>query len=150
MKLLTLFAALCLTISHTVAATPSLTHEIKVTPEIKKAFPGSDAIEVCQITGTSSQFEVGGTYRVTGVCRQQSLKHAALYLGNTSAKSNAITAADGSSLSLPLSNSPAEFDITFTILQPGVLHVTIYDNDSRNKTDNTHAGIYLGDVISSR
>ena len=47
----------------------------------------------------------------------------------------------------PLSDTPTEFDVTFTVLRPGILHVTIYDSDNHDKGDNAYAGIYLGDVV---
>ena len=135
-------------INRAAADTPPLQHKLNVTPEIKKAFHGSDSIEIRQITGTSPKFQVGGTYRVTGVCRQQSLKHATLYIGNTAeAGPDAITAMTGSSLFKPLSDTHTEFDVTFTVLRPGILHVTIYDIDNHDKNDNSYAGIYLGDVV---
>ena len=43
-----------------------------------------------------------------------------------------------------------EFDITFTLLRPGLLHATIYDLDNNDKNDNAYAGIYLGDVVFRR
>ena len=130
------------------ADAPSLPHKLSVTPEIKRAFHGSDSIEIRQITGTAPKFQVGETYRVTGVCHQQSLKHATLYLGNTAeAGRDAIRAQPGASLFKALSNADTEFDITFTVLRPGILHVTIYDNDNHDKNDNAYAGLYLGDVV---
>jgi len=137
-----------LVIPRATADTPSLEHKLHVTPEIKKAFQGSDFIEIRQITGTAPRFQVGGTYRVTGLCRQQGLKHATLYIGNTAeAGPDAITATTGSSLFQPLSDTPTEFDVTFTVLRPGILHVTIYNTDNHDQKDNAYAGIYLGDVV---
>src|SRR5689334_8990317 len=102
------------------AAEPILPHKLSINPEIKKAFTGSDSIEIQRVTGTSANFQVGGTYRVTGVCHQRSLPHATLYLGNTAeAGPKAITAAVGSSLFLPLAGDRTAFDITFTVLRPG-------------------------------
>ena len=43
-----------------------LSQKLTVTPEIKRAFQGSDAIEVAEITGTVTNFQVGGIYRVIG------------------------------------------------------------------------------------
>jgi len=63
---------------------------------------------------------------------------------------DAIVANAGSSLSKPLPNGTTEFDITFTLLRPGLLHVTIYDLDNHDKNDNAYAGIYLGDVVFRR
>jgi hypothetical protein len=125
-----------------------LDHRINVTPEIKKAFHGSDAIEIKEITGTSDKFQVGGRYRVTGVCRQTTLKNARLYLGNTAERGgDAIRPVQGSSLSVPLKENNTEFDITFTLLRPGILHLTVYDMNDGNKLDNAFSGIYLGDVV---
>src|SRR3954470_10943615 len=85
------------------ADTPSLGYELKVTAEMKKAFQGSDSIEIQKITGTSAKFQVGDTYRVIGICHQQSLKHATLYVGNTAEPGpEAIIATTGSSLSKSL------------------------------------------------
>jgi hypothetical protein len=129
-------------------APEGLSHKINVTPEIKKAFHGSDAIEIKEITGTSDKFQVGGSYRVTGVCRQATLKNAQLYLGNTAERGgDAIRPAGGSSLSIPLKDEKTEFDITFTLLRAGIVHLTVYDMDSANKTDNAFSGIYLGEVL---
>ena len=55
-------------------------------------------------------------------------------------------AAVGSSLSQPLLDGSTEFDITFTLFRPGLLHVTVYDLDNHDKNDNAYAGLYLGDV----
>jgi hypothetical protein len=137
--LLSLFAA---------DAPGGLSHRLNVTPEIKKAFHGSDAIQITGITGTSDKFQVGGRYRVTGVCRQATLKNAQLYLGNTAERgSDAIRPVQGSSLSVPLKENNTEFDITFTLLRPGILHLTVYDMNDGNKLDNAFSGIYLGDVV---
>ena len=123
-------------------------HTLSVTPKIKKAFHSGDSIEIRSITGTAPKFQTGGTYRVVGACSQQTLTNATLYLGNTAeAGSEAIVASAGSSLLKPLTNGTAEFDITFTLLRPGLLHVTIYDMDNHDKNDNAYAGIYLGDVV---
>ena len=124
---------------------------LRVTPEIKRAFQSDDSIKIRSITGTAPQFQTGGTYRVVGTCTQQTLKNATLYLGNTAkAGPEALVASAGSSLFRPLPNGTTEFDITFTLLRPGVLHVTIYDLDNHNKDDNAYAGIYLGDVVNRR
>lgn len=144
-------AAALLTLGHIQSAkaeTPSLPHKLIVTPEIKKAFEGSDSIQVREITGTASKFEVGGTYRVVGVCRQEAYQTAMLYIGNTAESgSAAIVAKDGSSLFKTCANGLTEFDVTFTLLRPGILHATIYDTNKTNSRDNAYAGIYLGDVV---
>ncbi|HZR18349.1 MAG TPA: hypothetical protein VFE51_13735 [Verrucomicrobiae bacterium] len=86
-----------------------------------------------------------------GTCYQQTLKNATLYLGNTAeAGSDAIVAAAGSSLSKTLRDGRTEFDITFTLLRPGLLHITMYDLDNHDKNDNAYAGLYLGDVVFRR
>ena len=126
-------------------------YTLRVTPEIKRAFHPDDCIKFRSITGTAPRFQTGGTYRVVGTCTQQSLKNATLYLGNTAeAGPEAIVASAGSSLFRPLPNGTTEFDITFTLLRPGLLHVTIYDLDNHDKNDNAYAGIYLGDVVNRR
>src|SRR5262252_3993373 len=128
-----------------------LQYTLRVTPEIKRAFRSDDSVKIRSITGTAPKFQTGGTYRVVGTCTQQTLKNATLYLGNTSeAGPDAIVASAGSSLFRPLPNGTTEFDITFTLLRPGLLHVTIYDLDNHNKNDNAYAGIYLGDVVNGR
>ena len=127
---------------------PALPYKLAVTPEIKKAFANGDGIEIRAITGTASHFQVGGTYRVTGVCRQQSLAHATLYVGNTAEPgSAAIAPVAGSSLDTALPRGSTEFDCTFQLLRPGVLHATVYDLDNHDKNDNAYAGVYLGKVL---
>ena len=129
---------------------PVLAHRLSVTPDIKKAFCGHDAIEIKAITGTATNFQVGGTYRITGTCRQETLQHAMLYVGNTAAPGDAaIVAVTGSALSKSLPTGSTEFDCTFVLLRPGTLHVTVYDADSPNKRDNASGGISLGDVTST-
>ena len=129
----------------------ALQYTLRVTPEIKRAFHSDDSIKIRSITGTAPKFRTGGTYRVVSTCTQQTLKNATLYLGNTAeAGPDAIVASAGSSLFRPLPNGTTEFDITFTLLRPGLLHVTIYDLDNHNKDDNAYAGIYLGDVVNRR
>lgn len=131
------------------AETPDLPIKIAVTPEIKKAFEGSDVIEIREVSGTAAKFQVGGTYRIVGVCRQQTFKSAMLYIGNTAEPgAAAITALDGSSLSKTCGPGMTEFDVTFTLLRPGLLHATVYDMNRVH--DNAYAGVYLGDVVFSR
>jgi hypothetical protein len=147
----TLLTALVMGTAHAAPETPALPHTLTVTPEIKKAFRADDSIEVGSVTGTAARFQIGGTYRVVGICRQQTLKNATLYLGNTAEPgSDAITANEGSSLCKPLANGTTTFDITFTVLRPGLLHLTIYDVNSDNKINNAQAGIYLGDAVFQR
>jgi hypothetical protein len=131
--------------------TPSLSYTLTVRPEIKRAFHGNDSIEIRSITGTAPKFQTGGTYRVVGTCRQETLKNATLCLGNTAKPgSQSIMASTSSALSKLLPNGTTEFDFTFTVLRPGLLHVTIYDMDNHDKNDNAYAGIYLGDVVFRR
>ena len=128
-----------------------LQYTLRVTPEIKRAFHSDDSIKIRSITGTAPRFQTGGTYRVVGTCTKQTLKNATLYLGNTAEEGpDAIVASAGSSLFKPLPNGTNEFDITFTVLRPGLLHVTIYDMDNHDKNDNAYAGIYLGNVVLRR
>jgi len=142
----------CLHTSRAAAQQDSqLQYTLRVTPEIKRAFHSDDSIKIRSITGTAPKFQTGATYRVVGTCTQQTLKNATLYLGNTAeAGPDAIVASAGSSLFRPLPNRTTEFDITFTLLRAGLLHVTIYDLDNHNKNDNAYAGIYLGDVVNRR
>ena len=127
---------------------PTLSHKIAVIPEIKLAFQAGDAIELQEVTGTTSSFQVGGTYRIKGTCRQRSLKNAILYLGNTAEPSaDTIIPAVGSSLYTTLPNGSTAFDCTFTLLRPGTLHATIYDADGRAQRNTAHEDVYLGDVV---
>jgi hypothetical protein len=149
--IMALLTALLVSIAPAAPDAPALPYTLTVTPEIKKAFQSDDAIEIRQVTGTASKFQTGGTYRVTGICRQQTLQHAALYLGNTAEPGpDAISPVSGSSLFKPLPNGTTEFDITFTVLRPGLLHLTIYNLDDHSQNDNSAAGIYLGDVVFKR
>jgi hypothetical protein len=146
-----LLTALVVSIAQAAPETPELSHTLSIRPEIKRAFHANDTIEIRSITGTAPKFQTGGTYRVVGTCRQETLKHATLYLGNTAEQgSHAIVASKGSALSKPLPNGTTEFDITFTVLRPGLLHLTIYDMDNHDRNDNAYAGIYLGDVVFRR
>jgi len=143
--------ALVVSIAQATPDSPPLQHRITVIPEIKRAFHSGDKIKIRSVTGTAPKFQTGGTYRVVGTCRQQTLKNATLYLGNTAETGpDAIAASAGSSLSKPLPHGTTKFDITFTLLRPGLLHVTIYDLDNHDKNDNAYAGIYLGDVVFRR
>ena len=127
--------------------TPALPYKLSVTPEIERAFANGEGIEIRAITGTASHFQTGETYHVTGVCRQQTLAHATLYVGNTAEPgSAAIVPAAGSSLYTALPKGSTEFDCTFRLLRPGVLHATIYDLDHHDKDDNAYAGVDLGKV----
>jgi len=146
-----LVAAFAVSIVQAASETTALQHKLTVTPEIKKAFHAEDSIKIKSVTGTAPKFQTGGTYRIIGTCYQQTLKNATLYLGNTAeAGSDAIVAAVGSSLSNPLRDGSTEFDITFTLLRPGLLPVTIYDLDNHDKNDIAYAGLYLGDVVFRR
>ena len=146
-----LLAVLMVGFAQAAPEAPALRCPVAVTPEIKKAFAGHDAIEVKGITGTAANFQVGGTHRITGVCRQETLAHAMLAIGNTAEiGAAAIVPAAGSSLSKDLPPGFTAFDCTFTLLRPGILHATVYDMDSLSKRDNTVEGIYLGDVVFKR
>src|SRR5262249_25123333 len=143
-----LAAALAVSIAQAASETTALKHKLTVTPEIKKAFHSDDSIKIKSVTGTAPKFQTGGTYPIVGTCYQRTLKTAPLYLGNTAETgSDAIVAAAGSSLSKALRDGNTEFDITFTLLRPGLLHVTIYDLDNHDRYDNAYAGLYLGDVV---
>jgi len=146
-----LVAAVAVSIAQAAPETTALQHKLTVTPEIKKACRSDDSIQIKSVTGTASKFQTGGTYRVVGTCSQRTLKNAILYLGNTAEPGpDAIVAAAGCSLSQPLRDGTTEFDITFTLLRPGLLHVTVYDLDNHDKNDNAYAGLYLGDVVLQR
>ena len=146
-----LLTALAVSIAQAAPESHALSHTLSVRPEIKRAFHANDSIKISSITGTAPKFQTGGTYRVVGTCRQETLKNATLCLGNTAEPgSPAIVASTGSALSKPLPNGTTKFDITFTVLRPGLLHVTIYDMDNHDKNDNAYAGIYLGDVALRR
>ena len=147
-----LLAALALAGVHPATAeTPYLPYTLSITPELKKAFRDTDSIEVRAIIGTAPRFEVGGTYRIVGVCRQRTVRDGLLYVGNTAAPgSMAIVPLAGSSLYKPCPNGLTDFDTTFTLLRPGVLHVTIYDQENKNQQDNAYAGLSLGEVTASR
>ena len=76
------------------------------------------------------------------------LPRAALYIGNTAeAGPESITATAGSSLYKELANGSTEFDCTFRLLRPGILHVTVYNLENPDRSDNAYAGIILGDAI---
>jgi hypothetical protein len=128
---------------------PVLPYRVFVRPEIKKAFLGNDTIQILQITGTKPTFQEGETYRVIGTCRQASLQHATLYVGNTAEPGPAaIAPLAGSSLVTNLVNLSTNFDVTFIVPRTGMLHVTIYDADNHDPKDNSYAGLYLGAVAS--
>src|SRR6267154_2220534 len=98
-----LVAAFAVSIVQAAPETTALQRKLTVTPEIKRAFHSDDSIKIKSVTGTAPRFQTGGTYRIIGTCYQQTLKNATLYLGNTAeAGSDAIVAAEGSSLSKPL------------------------------------------------
>jgi len=146
-----LIIAVTVGITQAASETPALQHKLAVTPEIKRAFHADDSIKIKSVTGTVSKFQNGGTYRVVGTCYQRTLKNATLYLGNTAEPgSDAIVAGAGSSLSKPLRDGRNKFNITFTLLRPGLLHLTVYDLDNHDKNDNAYAGLYLGDVVLQR
>jgi beta-lactamase regulating signal transducer with metallopeptidase domain len=123
------------------------TSPVAVTLAPQGTFKDNDGIEIRETTGTSSTFRVGGTYRVRGVCRQSSLEHATLLLGNTAAgEGEAVKPVGGTALSRDIPKGHTEFEFTFTPTRPGKLHITIYEMDNHNPTDNAYAGIYLGEV----
>ena len=143
-----LLAVLLASVAQAAPESSALPCKLAVTTEIKKAFPSSDAIEIREITGTTTHFQVGGTYRVVGVCRQHTLKDATLYIGSTAEPgSEAIVPLPGSSLSKALPDGSTEFDCTFKLLRPGILHVTVYNTDNHDPDNNAYAGVYLGDVV---
>lgn len=122
---------------------------IPVVPQSKKPFANGDGIEIQEVSGSSATFRVGGTYHVRGVCQQNTIPNASLYLGITTegdGEGDAVKPAPGTSLSKTVSKGRTEFDFTFTPLRPGKLHVTLYDVDNDNPKDNAAEGLYLGDV----
>ena len=126
----------------------ALPHKLTVTPEIKLAFQAGDAIELQEVTGTAPSFQVGGTYRIKGTCRQHTFQHALLYVGNTAGPgAGAIIPVSGSSLYQTLPDGSTAFDCTFTLLRPGILHATVYDADNHDRHNNAYEGICLGDVV---
>ena len=129
-------------------ATPAATTDrVAITLSPKKPFQGGDGIEIREVTGSAATFQVGGTYRVRGVCRQATIRNAALYLGITAEGSgDALKPAPGTSLSKPVAKGATEFDFTFVPLRPGKVHVTLYDLDNYDPKDNSNAGLYLGEV----
>lgn len=149
---LPLCGVVCVTLlmSGAARAEPSALHyAVPVTQEVGKAFTPGDAVEIFSVTGTTNTFQVGGTYRVVGLCRLHAAKNAMLYLGNTTTgRAEAIRPADDSSLSKPLTALATQFDITFTVLQPGQLHVSLYDMDNHDPHDNSIGGIILGQVAA--
>jgi len=130
------------------AAAPSAAEVVPIKPAVRNAFKEGDSIEISAITGSSSTFRVGGTYRVQGICRQNTVRNASLYLGNTAEGSaDAIQPAAGTSLFIPApKGSTEEFVFTITLLRPGRLHVTLYDLDNHDPKDNAYAGLDLGEV----
>src|SRR5262245_10384686 len=146
-----LAAAFTLSVAQAATETNELQYKLPVTHVTQRAFQSNDSIKITAVTGSAPKFQTGGTYRVVGTCYQGTLKNALLYLGNTAERgSDAIAATAGSSLSKTLHGGSNEFDITFTLLRPGLLHITIYDLDNHNKNDNAYAGLYLGDVVLRR
>jgi len=122
---------------------------IPVVPQGKKPFANGDGIEIKEVSGSSATFRVGGTYHVRGVCQQNSIQNASLYLGITTegdGDGEAIKPVSGTSLSRTIPKGRTEFDFEFTPLRPGKLHITLYDVDNYNPKDNASAGLYLGDV----
>ncbi len=143
-----LLAVTMFSVAQAAPEASTLSHKLTVTPEIKLAFQAGDAIELQEVTGTTPSFQVGGTYRIKGICRQHTLKHAVLYIGNTAEPgADAIIPASGSSLYTALPDVSITFDCTFTLLRPGILHATVYDADSRDQHNTAREGVYLGDVV---
>ncbi|MEI9898235.1 MAG: LptA/OstA family protein [Chthoniobacter sp.] len=118
-----------------------------VFPKNKKPFTKGDGIEIRELSGSSPTFRVGETYHVRGVCRQNSIQNAVLYLGITAeGDEDAIKPAPGTSLSKTAPKGVTEFDFAFTPLRPGKVHITLYDVDNYNPKDNASEGLYLGEV----
>jgi hypothetical protein len=138
--------------TETETATPAMPNKISITPKNKNTFKNGDGIEIKEVLGSVPNFQVGGTYRVKGVCRQQTLDSAQLYMGNTilvrtgegDFGQNAIIPVGATWLFKLLSKGSTEFEYVFKLLRPGTLHITIYDGGS-----NAYAGIYLGETFDS-
>lgn len=117
----------------------------------KKTLGKGDVLVVDSLVGTHSTLKVDESYLLTGRVCVAALKNATLYVGNTSHASCAIVADPDSSLYVPLpacGDCELPFSVRFTLRSPGTLHVTIYDLDNANPTDNVYAGWILGDVAS--
>jgi hypothetical protein len=138
--------------STTLGAKPAnatfLTDAVSITLSAKRAFKRSDGIEIREVSGSLPTLRVGGTYRVRGVCRQDTIRNALLYLGNTAEGSaEAIQPALGTALSKAAPKGLTEFEFVFTPLRPGKLHLTLYDSDNSDPKDNAYAGLNLGEVV---
>ena len=137
----------------TETAAPAMPNKISITPKNKNTFKNGDGIEIKEVLGSVPNFQVGGTYRVKGICRQQTLDSAQLYMGNTilvrtgegDFGQNAIIPVGATSLYPSISKGSTEFEYVFKLLRPGMLHITIYDMEN----DNAYAGIYLGETFDS-
>jgi hypothetical protein len=135
--------------TETETATPAMPNKISITPKNKNTFKNGDGIEIKEVLGSVPNFQVGGTYRVKGICRQQTLDSAELYMGNTIVGrtgegdfgQNAIIPVGATWLFKSLSKGSTEFEYVFKLLRPGTLHITIYDGGG-----NAYAGINLGAV----
>jgi hypothetical protein len=120
---------------------------VAITLSAKKSFNGNDGIEIREVSGSSPTFKVGGTYRVRGVCRQETIAKGLLYVGITAeGNEDAIQALPGASLHKEAPKGFTEFEFGFTPLRPGKLHITLYDLDNHDPQDTAYAGLYLGDV----
>lgn len=135
---------------------PAMPNKISIAPKDKKAFKNGDGIEIKEISGSVPCFQVGGTYRVKGVCRQQTLDNAQLYMGNTveligegDKGQNAIVPVGATPLYKALPKGSTEFEYVFKLLRPGMLHITIYDMENKDPNDKAYAGIYLGETFDS-
>jgi len=140
----------------TETATPAMPNKISITPKDKNTFKNGDGIEIKEVLGSVPNFQVGGTYRVKGICRQQTLDSAQLYMGNTVKSAGegdrgqgAIVPVGATSLYKSLPKGSTEFEYVFKLLRPGTLHITIYDMDNKNPDDNAYAGLSLGKIMAS-
>ena len=129
-------------------AAPAMPNKISITPKDKNTFKNGDGIEIKEVLGSVPNFQVGGTYRVKGICRQQTLDSAQLYMGNTVKSTgegdfgqNAIIPVGATWLYTLLSKGSTEFEYVFKLLRPGTLHITIYDGGGT-----AYTGIDLGAV----
>ena len=134
----------------TETAAPAMPNKISITPKNKNTFKNGDGIEIKEVLGSVPNFQVGGTYRVKGICRQQTLDSAQLYMGNTVKSTgegdfgqNAIIPVGATWLYKLLSKGSTEFEYVFKLLRPGTLHITIYDGGG-----NAYAGIDLGKIMA--
>lgn len=132
--------AMLLALAITSAAWAAPPAQNSITPVLgPKAFHDGDVIEILDVTATSPRLEPGDSVTVKGRVRLDSRDSAKLCLLLTQTEGDGLEETDASQ-TLSVSRGLQDFELKITIKHRGMLHLTLYDEDSGKSFGGTYFG----------